>query len=225
VSIPGPGGAKDLVRRGYDLVSHAYRADDFDYEASAYKACLEWILPGLSPDAHVLDLGCGCGIPVAKVLAETCRVTGVDISPVQVERARSLVPEATFLCQDFTSLEFAPGSFDAVTAFYSIIHLPIEEQLPFFERVALWLKPGGVLLCTVGWRPWTGIEEDWRGVPGATMAWSHMGRETYLEWLSRAGLTVEREAFLPEGEGGHTALLARSNSDRGNSATGAKASI
>lgn len=111
---------KTIVSRGYDLVSTAYRRDEFDYEHSGYKACLEWVLPELEPNHHVLDLGCGCGEPVARVLSERCRVTGIDISPVQVERARALVPAGTFICADFAGLSFADGSFDAVTAFYSI---------------------------------------------------------------------------------------------------------
>jgi SAM-dependent methyltransferase len=209
VSADGPADPKALVRRGYDLVSHAYRADDFSYEGSGYQRFLGWILPELRPGQDALDLGCGCGLPVARVLAERCNVIGVDISPVQVERARALVPSARFLCEDFAALTFDDGSFDAVTAFYSIIHLPLAEQPALFGRISRWLRPSGLLLCTVGWRPWTGTEESWRGVAGATMYWSHAGRETYRQWLSEADLSVEREGFLPEGEGGHTVLLAR----------------
>ena len=119
------------------------------------------------------------------------------------------MPSGTFLCCDFADLSFEEGSFDAVTAFYSIIHVPLSEQPALLGRVARWLRPGGVLLSTVGWRPWTGIEDSWKGVPGATMYWSHAGRETYIEWLAKAGLTVEREGFIPEGAGGHAVLLAR----------------
>jgi hypothetical protein len=63
------------------------------------------------------------------------RVTGVDISPVQVRRARSLVPAATFRCADATTVRFPARSFDAVV----------------------------LLLATVGHQAWTGSEEDWHG--------------------------------------------------------------
>jgi SAM-dependent methyltransferase len=46
----------------------------------------------------VLDLGCGCGVPLARDLAAGgYQVTGVDLSVVQVEGARRLVRAARFL--------------------------------------------------------------------------------------------------------------------------------
>ncbi|MCX5096466.1 class I SAM-dependent methyltransferase [Streptomyces sp. NBC_00365] len=56
----------------------------------------------------VLDLGCGSGVPVARALATAGhRVTGVDISEVQIRRAREFVPQAEFIRADATDLDFA----------------------------------------------------------------------------------------------------------------------
>lgn len=188
--------AKKVVREGYDKVSEAYRSEDFDYENSGYSTFFAWLEPKLAPQARVLDLGCGIGIPVAKVLSGRFKVHGVDISPVQIERARQLVPEAEFQCADITELEFPPGSFDAVVAFYSIIHVPLEEQPALFDSLASWLAPGGYLLATLGWRAWTGTEPDWRGVEGATMYWSHSDAETYRGWLAERGFEIVQEDFI-----------------------------
>ena len=57
----------------------------------------------------MLDLGCGNGVPVARELSARFAVTGVDLSPVQVERARALVPGARFVCADMTAVEFEPS--------------------------------------------------------------------------------------------------------------------
>lgn len=66
-------------------------------------------------DAMVLDLGCGSGIPVARMLATAGRqVVGVDISDIQIGRARQLVPDAEFIRADAMAVDFAPESFDAV---------------------------------------------------------------------------------------------------------------
>jgi SAM-dependent methyltransferase len=135
-------------------------------------------------------------------------VTGVDISPVQIERARELVPSAGFLCADMTEVSFPPGSFDAVLALYSIIHVPLEEQEGLFGKIARWMKAGGWLLCTVGHREWTGTEQNWLDVEGGTMYWSHADEATYRRWLEGSGFYIEERVFLPEGEGGHTAFLA-----------------
>src|SRR3954470_13607373 len=93
VNPPDP---TDFVRRGYDAVSHLYRRDDDNPpEYGPWLATLPRRLPA---GASVLALGCGCGIPVAATLAGTGhRVTGVDLSEVQITRARQLVPRATFV--------------------------------------------------------------------------------------------------------------------------------
>ena len=57
----------------------------------------------------MLELGCGGGTPETRRLAERFALTGVDISPRQVERARAAIPEAEFLCADFTELELPPA--------------------------------------------------------------------------------------------------------------------
>jgi len=200
---------KEIVRRGYDKVSYAYRgeacADDFT-EYDAWVAELAALVPENSP---VLDLGCGCGLPVAQRLAAKFAVTGVDISPVQIERARRLVPGARFIRADMAEVDFAPASFSAVVSFYAIIHLPLDEQPALFERVRGWLRPGGYFLGTVGSRAWTGTEENWLGVTDARMAWSHADAETYHAWLAACGFEILRTEFIPEGEGGHTLILAR----------------
>jgi len=197
---------KDIVRRGYDLVSRAYRADDAD--DSHYTAWLELIETRVAAGAPVLDLGCGCGVPVARRLARRYVVTGVDFSPVQIERARGLVPRATFLCADMTTLSFPDESFDAVTCLYALIHLPLAEQPTLLRSVSRWLQPGGLFLATVGHEAWTGLEKDWLGVAGGDMWWSHADASTYRRWFSEAGLAIERETFVPEGAGGHTLLVA-----------------
>ncbi|MGP8063194.1 MAG: class I SAM-dependent methyltransferase [Acidimicrobiales bacterium] len=47
----------------------------------------------LEPGARILDLDCGAGIPATKILADAgLEVLGIDISEVQIERARALVP-------------------------------------------------------------------------------------------------------------------------------------
>src|SRR4051812_43236814 len=130
---------RSIVRDGYDRVSYAYRGDACDLEQSGYGHWLRQLGKRMPDGGRVLDLGCGCGVPATAELARHHRVTGVDVSPVQIERARRLVPEATFLCVDMSEVEFAPESFDGVTAFYSIINLPVSDQAAMFRRIAGWL--------------------------------------------------------------------------------------
>jgi SAM-dependent methyltransferase len=199
-----------VVRAGYDLASHAYRGDDCDLEQSGYGHWLRRLESRIAPGARVLDLGCGNGVPVARELARRHAVTGVDLSPVQVARARALVPGAAFVCADMTEAAFAAASFDAVVAFYSLINVPVSRQPALVERVTGWLAPGGWLLATVGRVARTGIERDFRGVPGATMFWSHGDVAQYRAWFAAAGLAIAEEGVQPRGgDPGFAMLLAR----------------
>jgi len=199
---------KELVRRGYDRVSRAYRADAAD--DGEYAAWLELLETRVAAGAAILDLGCGCGVPVARRLSRRYAVTGIDLSPVQIERARELVPGATFVCADMSTLEFPAASFSVIVCLFALFHLPLAEQPAILRAAATWLQPGGIFLVTVasGHQAWTGIENDWLGVEGGDMWWDHADAATYHKWLMDAGFTVELERFVPEGTGGHTFILA-----------------
>jgi SAM-dependent methyltransferase len=201
-----PKEAKELVRRGYDIASRSYRSDT-GLESTHYKLWLPPLMDLLSAGARVLDLGCGNGMPADQILVEHgFQVTGVDISPVMIERAVELVPAGKFICADMTTVDFSEEEFDAVIPFYAIIHVPVEEQPTLFQRIYKWLRPGGHLLATLGWRAWTGMEDDWHGTQ---MYWSHADEATYRKWLGEIGFVIERSDFIPEGDGGHALIVAR----------------
>ena len=115
---------RELVANGYDRCADAYLAqhaqgDPDDMRMGSWAA----LAAALPEGAHVLDAGCGAGVPLAKSIVEDerqLRVTGVDISPRQIELAKELVksPRASFLCDDVSVITFEDGSFDAVCAFF-----------------------------------------------------------------------------------------------------------
>jgi 2-polyprenyl-3-methyl-5-hydroxy-6-metoxy-1,4-benzoquinol methylase len=143
---------RDVVRRGYAALSYHCRRDDAD--DGQYAPWLTQLHTRLPAVAAVLDIGCGCGVPVARSLAGAGhQVTGVDISDVQIERARRLVPSGAFIRADATRLNLQPASFDAVVCLYSLIHVPLPEQPRLIGRIASWLRPGGWLLATAGHTP------------------------------------------------------------------------
>jgi 2-polyprenyl-3-methyl-5-hydroxy-6-metoxy-1,4-benzoquinol methylase len=197
----------DLVRSGYNALSHYYRGDEDT--AHEYDRWLTDLRDCLPEHGQVLDIGCGCGIPVARHLSNAGhQVTGVDISDVQVERARQLVPAATFIRADATEVEFPAGSFDAVVCLYALIHMPLDRQPLLLRQISRWLRPGGWLLATTGQEAWTGTEVNWLGGP-ATMWWSHADAATYQSWIRQAGLEITVQQFVPEGDSGHALFWAR----------------
>jgi len=195
---------KRIVQRGYDRISTAYR-DDAGASNPEYFTWLQaYLLPRLTPSARVLDLGCGNGVPTARILSQHHDVIGVDISAVQIRRARKLVPEATFIRQDMATVEFPWHSFDAVVSFFALIHVPISEQREIISRLSVWLRPGGLFLGTVGLDAWTGFADFY----GTTMYWSQAAASTYVGWLKQAGIDVIAQEFIPEAaSAGHQLLV------------------
>lgn len=77
---------------------------------------------GLGP---VCDLGCGPG-HVARYLHDLGmeEIFGLDLSTGMVETARRLNPGIEFRQGNMLSLDAGDGSWGAIVAFYSIVHLP-----------------------------------------------------------------------------------------------------
>jgi SAM-dependent methyltransferase len=194
---------KRIVAAGYDVVAERYLEWSGKRPSGPRLRWLSKALELIPPGADVLELGCGAGIPMTAALAEGRRVTGVDISAAQIELARRNVPAATFLQADMTTLEFAPASFDAVTAFYSLTHVPRDEQGPLLERIAVWLRPGGVFVASMGAGDDPGdVEHDWLGVD---MYFSHFGAKKNRRLVERAGFKVEEAEIDAEPKDRHDA--------------------
>jgi SAM-dependent methyltransferase len=114
---------------------------------------------------------------------------------------------------DMSRLHFRPLSFDAVVAFYSIIHVPREEHARLLRRIATWLRPRGLLIACMGTRDEPGaIEQDWLGAP---MYWSAFDANTSERLVREAGFEL-LEAEEITGGGGRRER--RAPLDRGSAA-------
>jgi ubiquinone/menaquinone biosynthesis C-methylase UbiE len=187
---------KQLVRDGYDQIAEAYASWE---EAGGVKETYLNRLRELVPEGEaVLDLGCGTGERVTRHLAASYEATGVDLSPHSVEVARREVPEATFVVGDMATISFPPGSFAGVTAFFSLIHVPRDEQGAVLRSIAGWLRPGGHLIVTMGAAEGEGTGD----FLGAEMYWSSWSAEQNLELLRQAGFEVLSADEVAEEEHG-----------------------
>jgi len=205
---------KETVRTGWNRVSYRYRprassVDTFGHTEEEYCEWLHPILRAVPRGSAVLDLGCGTGVPATRILAQRYRVTGVDISDLQVRRARRLVPRARFVRADLTEVDFPSGRFAAVVSLYALIHVPREEHRAMLRKISRWLVPGGWLLAILGHDRYEGEERGWLG-SDARMLWSHYDAATYRRWFRAEGYRLVQDRFIPEGKGGHHLFLARS---------------
>ena len=187
-SSPDAQTAKRIVEQGYDQVAERYRTWAASIRRDERQRYTNELLDRLPAGARVLELGCGSGTPTTALLAQRFDVTGVDISARQLELARQAVPGATFIHADMADLTFPPASFDAVVALFSLIHVPRAEHAALLERVAGWLRPGGLLVATMGVRDNPGdVEDDWLGAP---MYFSHWDAATNRRLVEQAGLRI-----------------------------------
>jgi SAM-dependent methyltransferase len=141
---------------------------------------------GLAPGARILDAGCGSG----RMLDELARygaVTGVDADPACVTRATERGHTAQLA--SLPGLPFEDASFDLVTSFDVVEHLPEDvEALADFRRVAV---PGGRLLSTVPAYQWLWSDHD--------VVNRHQRRYTarsFAAAATAAGWTVERDTYF-----------------------------
>jgi cyclopropane fatty-acyl-phospholipid synthase-like methyltransferase len=190
---------KVIVAAGYDAIADRY----FEWASSFHTPAMRWLddlLERLEDGSDMLDLGCGRGIPFTRRLAERHRVVGVDISPRQIELARTLVPEAAFAQADATRLEQAPESLDAVVSLFMLGHVPRNEQGPLLRRIAGWLRVDGLLLTTMATSGTEAVDPDWLGAP---MYFASHPPEGNRALVAAAGLEIVRERIIPHQEPGH----------------------
>jgi ubiquinone/menaquinone biosynthesis C-methylase UbiE len=177
---------KKLVQAGYNTIAAEYLTTRT--ETSEDVLLLQELVARLPEGARVLDAGCGAGVPVTKILSRFFDVTGVDFAQAQIEMARQLVPNATFICHDIVDLDLPDGSFDAVCSYYAIIHIPRQEHPKLLLNFHRMLKPGGLALLCLGANGIEHeIEENYHGSP---MYWSHFDAETNLKLVGETGFGV-----------------------------------
>lgn len=108
-------------------------------------------------DKDVLEDGCGAGGYAYDLAAEGARVTGIDIAPAAVARARQKALETPSLSLQFEvadaeNLAFPDAAFDRVCGSGILHHLDIRRAVQQIGRV---LRPGGdaIFLEPVAYNP------------------------------------------------------------------------
>jgi SAM-dependent methyltransferase len=106
----------------------------------------------LTPDTHVLEVGCGAGGCALYLNRLTgAQVTGIDANPSAIEQARRSA-EASEARASFEQIDanerlpFRDASFDAVFSNDAMCHIP--DRSPALKEWFRVLKPGGRILYT-----------------------------------------------------------------------------
>ncbi len=94
---------------------------------------------------RVLDVACGTGILFPDYIERKAKVTGVDISPEMVKKAKEKFPQAEIICGDAESISFCEN-FDVIMIYNAFPHFNEPEK--FIHNLAKALKNGGrISIC------------------------------------------------------------------------------
>ena len=127
----------------------------------------------IPPTASVLEIGCGGGDLLALLPNED--VTGIDVSSVQVARARTRVPRGQFLVGAGETLETLGRTYDFVVLSETLNFAADVQSL--LQRVHAVSTPATRLLCNF----YSGL---WRPVLAAATSLGLKARAPQSNWLS-----------------------------------------
>lgn len=141
----------------------------------------------VTPDMNrVLDLGCGYGRVTGAFLEHGLSYTGLDVSPVALERARKTWPKAEFRETDL--LNWTPSEqYDLVCVLYVLVHFVDDARWEqFFRSAAKSVSPGGYLLIA-----------DWFPDDKRKRAMHYVARpfSDYAALIEDCGLRVDNEMW------------------------------
>jgi SAM-dependent methyltransferase len=109
---------------------------------------------GPRPGERWLDLATGTGAVALRAARAGARVTGIDLAPALIEKAKRFAAEENlairFHVGDVEDLPYAEASFDVVSSAVGVIFAPDHEAVA--RELARVCRPGG-RLGIVSWRP------------------------------------------------------------------------
>jgi SAM-dependent methyltransferase len=99
---------------------------------------------------RIADIGCGAGTWLLEFMqwgANPANLSGIDLIPERVDRARRYIPQADLHCGNASELPFPDGQFDLVSQFLVFMNMldPVWKRAVASEMLRV-LKPGGAIL-------------------------------------------------------------------------------
>ena len=126
--------------------------------------------------AEILEVACNKGYLLAALQALNFkRITGIDLSPADVEIAGHLATTAEVICVDaFDYLDANKGRFDVVVLKAVLEHVEKEKVIQLLEKIGSSLKPEGIAIVDV-----------------PNMDWIFGQHERYMDFTHEVGFTRE----------------------------------
>ena len=169
---------------------------------------LNLFIKSLPAKGKVLDLGCGNGIPIGKMLSDSgLKVVGVDVSDEMVKAYKNNVYGAKVFRMPITDINFN-DEFNGIVSSYSLLCLPPKDFSVASEKIVKALKKNGsfLLFLNEGDVKDGGIEKV-QGHPMYTSGISESDVRDYFEGKGMIVDIVEREVGKTEEYGEEHAMM------------------
>ncbi|EAZ90554.1 class I SAM-dependent methyltransferase [Crocosphaera chwakensis] len=103
-------------------------------------------IEGINIDCNtkILDLCCGSGQTTEFLVKKSSQVTGLDASSIAIERAKQVVPEATYVNALAEKMPFTDQEFDLVHTSVALHEMETEQLREILREVYRVLKPEGI---------------------------------------------------------------------------------
>jgi len=118
-----------------------------------------------------------------------------------LELASKYVPEMKTIYADLRQVEFEPNHFEAITAIYSLFHVPSNDHLALFDKFHRWLCPKGHALFTYATKEYTGSNEfdGYKKFMEQELYYSHKSPEKLYAALEEIGFNIESTDYRKMG--------------------------
>lgn len=163
------------------------------YQA-VHKRLLEYV--DLPTNAQVLDLGCGTGRLLERIVQKYPHITGTgfDLSPKMLQKARErnkYPAQLSFVEGNVEAMPFGDNSFDAILNTISFLHYPHPETV--FTEIKRVLKSGGKYYLADYTNRWAEEPQEIKMSAGGIRIYSPIAREKLAETV---GLTCIKHQYL-----------------------------
>ncbi len=129
-------------------------------------------------DTPILDLCCGAGQTTHFLVQYSDQVTGLDASPLALQRAKSRVPQANYVEGLAEALPFSNATFDLVQTSVALHEMTPDQLTQILQEVYRVLQPGGVFACIDLHQPHNPLF-----VPGLTLFMTLFETETAWQFV------------------------------------------
>jgi SAM-dependent methyltransferase len=167
---------RDRTRAFYETHAERYAAVTLDADVGSLA---EQLLTRLPRRARVLDLGCGAGRDTRRLLNEGYRAIGLDYAPTLLQIAAQ-ASAGKLVDADLRCLPFKCGSFDAVWAVASLLHIPKRDIAGVLAGVAQIVERDGLLFTSMK----RGVGEE---LDGEGRFFAFYSENEWLQYLQHAG--------------------------------------